>query len=154
MPLFIVLLLLVPLIEIYLLIEVGEVIGALPTIGLCVLTALLGGALLKHQGLRTLLSARGALDRGEVPAIQLFEGMVLAVGGVLLMVPGFATDAIGFVCLLPFTRRLVVRGILARVQVRRGPAGPPHGPDGSPQPRSEPESHRTIEGEYQRRDQD
>jgi UPF0716 protein FxsA len=148
LPLFILLFLLVPLIELYLLIEVGQVIGALPTIALCVLSAVAGAALLRQQGVRTLISAKSALDRGEVPAVQLFEGMLLAVGGVLLLVPGFVTDAVGLACLLPFTRRWLVHRLLARVQVRHGVVRTARRPGEHPRPSN------TIEGEYRRHDPD
>ena len=82
-----------PLCELYLLIEVGSVIGALPAIGLCIATAALGAALVRSQGLRTLRDVHGALGRGEVPAVAMLEGVVLAIAGVLLLTPGLITDA-------------------------------------------------------------
>lgn len=135
----------VPLVELYLLIEVGSVIGALPTIALCLLTAVVGGALLRYQGLQVMFRAQRSMAQGEVPAIEMFEGVALAAGGVLLLTPGFATDVIGFICLIPWTRRALVRAFLRRVTVRGG--GPP-GPGGSHQ------SHHqsTIEGDFRRRD--
>lgn len=144
MPLFVIAFIGVPLVEIYLLIEIGQVIGALPTIALCVLTAILGGGLLRHQGLSTLHRARTNLDQGKVPALELLEGVALLVGGALLMTPGFATDALGFACLLPPTRRMLVRAILARATITYGPPGGGAG-DGR-------HGHDTIEGEYRRRD--
>ena len=98
----------VPLAELYLLIEVGSMIGALPAIGLCVATAAVGAALVRSQGLRTLRDVHGALGRGELPAVAMLEGVVLAVAGVLLLTPGLATDAIGFVALVPPLRRSVL----------------------------------------------
>lgn len=146
MPIFLLLFLIVPLVEIYLLIQVGQVIGALPTIALCILTAFVGSALLRHQGLGTLRRAQAGLNRGEVPALELFEGVALAVGGVLLLVPGFATDIAGLICLIPFTRRRVVGAVLRRLRIVYGPAR--RGSDGGPGGR------RTIEGEFERRDRD
>lgn len=146
MPIFIVLFLGIPLVEIYLLIQVGHVIGALPTIALCVLTAIIGGSLLRQQGFETLQRARSNLDRGQVPAMELFEGVALAVGGALLLTPGFATDAVGFACLIPFTRRYLIRAALKRVNVTYGPAG---GGGAAP-----PGRHDVIEGEFRRRDRD
>ena len=146
------LLLFTPLIEIFILIEIGSVIGAVPTIGLCILTALLGAALLRHQGIRTLQRARTNLDRGTVPALEMLEGVALAVGGLLLMTPGFFTDAIGFACLIPFTRRLLVGMVLKRVHIVYGPiegSTRRHPPTGKGGAGGEP---RVIEGEYQRRD--
>ena len=140
------LLLLTPLIELYVLIEIGRVIGALSTIALCILTALIGAALLRHQGLQTLRRARVNLDRGTVPALEMFEGVALALGGILLMTPGFLTDAMGFACLIPVTRRLLVGMALARVHVVHGPVARPR--DGR-----RPDTN-VIEGEYKRRDED
>ncbi|MDX1610327.1 MAG: FxsA family protein, partial [Halofilum sp. (in: g-proteobacteria)] len=125
---FLLLFLLVPLVEIYVLIEVGTVIGALPTIALCVLTAVVGAGLLRVQGFQTMRRAQENLNRGEIPAIEMFEGVALAFGGALLLTPGFLTDAVGFLCLVPWTRRWLIRMALARMQVQYGPAGGPRGP--------------------------
>ncbi|MDZ7747964.1 MAG: FxsA family protein [Halofilum sp. (in: g-proteobacteria)] len=121
MPAFILLFLVVPLVEIYLLIEVGQVIGALPTVGLCVLTAVVGGALLRYQGFQTMVRAQQNLQRGRIPAIEMFEGVALAIGGALLLTPGFATDVIGFLCLVPWSRRAMIRAAMRRMQVSYGP---------------------------------
>ena len=94
----------VPLIEIYFLIQVGQHIGALSTILLCILTAALGAILLRIQGLLTLLRAREKLHQGEIPADHLLEGLILLIAGVLLLTPGFVTDVIGFLCLVPSLR--------------------------------------------------
>lgn len=146
LPTLILLFLVVPLVEIYVLIEVGQVIGALPTIGLCVLTAVLGGGLLRHQGLRTMLRAQENIARGQVPAIEMLEGIALAVGGALLLTPGFLTDVVGFLCLIPWTRRMLVRAALRRMNVTWGP--PPGGPGTGGADR------RTLEGDYRRHDRD
>lgn len=146
LPTLILLFLVVPLVEIYVLIEVGQVIGALPTIGLCVLTALLGGGLLRHQGLRTMLRAQENIVRGQVPAIEMLEGIALAVGGALLLTPGFLTDTIGFLCLIPWTRRMLVRAALRRMNVTWGPPPGGRGPGGA--------DRHTLEGDYRRHDRD
>ncbi len=96
---------LVPIIEMWILIEVGGLIGALPTIALVVLTATLGLSLLKRQGLSTLMRARRKMDEGSIPASELVSGVMIAVGGALLLTPGFVTDAIGFALLIPRTRQ-------------------------------------------------
>jgi UPF0716 protein FxsA len=116
-PILLVLIITVPLVEIYLLIQIGALIGVLPTILLVVLTAVLGTVLLRQQGLATLNRLRATLRRGELPALEILEGVALLVGGALLLTPGFFTDAIGLLCLLPASRRIVVRGILSRVVV-------------------------------------
>ena len=104
LPSFIVL----PILEMYILIEVGSLIGAFNTIGLVLLTALLGLILLRLQGFQTLLNARNKLLQAELPTEEIVTGIFLAVGGALLLTPGFVTDFIGFMCLLPFTRRFLM----------------------------------------------
>jgi UPF0716 protein FxsA len=141
----------VPLIELFILIEVGSAIGALATIGLCVATAVLGTALLRQQGLRTLRRAQQSLDQRRLPALELLEGVVLVLGGIVLLFPGLVTDLFGFACLLPFSRRWLVRLMLSRLELRVVAMGgkPPEqrvDPDGrSPRPR-------IIDAEYRRRD--
>ena len=145
MPALFLLFLIVPLVEIYILIEVGQVIGALPTILACVGTALLGGGLLRHQGLQTMNRARGNLDRGQLPAMEMLEGVALVIGGALLLTPGFATDLVGFLCLLPWTRRGLIRLALRRMQVYYTSGPGPRGPGGV-------RGRHTLEGEYRRDD--
>jgi UPF0716 protein FxsA len=105
---------LVPIVEMWILIEVGGWIGALPTIALVVLTATLGLSLLKRQGLSTLLSARRKMDEGSIPASELVSGVMIAVGGALLLTPGFVTDAIGFALLIPQTRQWLLFKLIDR----------------------------------------
>ncbi len=109
------LLILAPLFEIYLFIHIGSAIGALPTLFITILTAFIGVAMLRVQGINTLFRYRGAVARGEVPAVELLEGFVLLVGGALLLTPGFLTDGIGFLCLLPASRMYIVRHIIYRI---------------------------------------
>lgn len=133
----------VPLIEIYLLIKVGGVIGALPTVALVVFTAVLGSWMMRVQGLSTLNRVRAMLMNGEVPAIEAMEGVVLLVGGALLLTPGFFTDALGFLAMVPPVRRrfivwMLKRGVIKVAGRRRGAYSSPHrGPS-------------VIEGEYRR----
>ncbi len=134
--------LIVPIIEIYLLIQVGGVIGAVPTVFLVVFTAVLGALLLRQQGFATLGRVQASMARGELPALQLLEGVLLLFGGALLLTPGFFTDAIGFVCLIPPLRQGLIawfirRGVLNVSGVGEASHGQHHGP-------------RTIEGEYSR----
>ena len=105
MRLMILLFISVPLIEMWLLIEVGGLIGAPLTILAVVATAMIGLALLRRQGASTLLRAHRRLDQGELPAVELIEGFALAIGGALLLTPGFMTDVLGFSCLIPWSRR-------------------------------------------------
>ena len=130
---------LTPIIEMYLLIEVGGYIGTLPTITLVMLTAIIGVALLRRQGLATLTRGMGRLQRGEVPAQEMAEGILLAISGALLLTPGFITDAVGFTFLLPMTRVHIARRLLSKVSVVGVEAGQGPGPtiiEGEFQPRS------------------
>lgn len=113
-PIFFVLFLVIPIIEIFFLIKVGEVIGALPTIILVVLTAVIGAWLLRQQGLSTLARFQQNLSTGKIPAQEMVEGIMLAVGGALLMTPGFVTDTMGFLCLLPFSRKFMAARVIKR----------------------------------------
>ncbi len=109
--------LLVPILEIYLLIQVGSVIGALWTVALVVLTAFVGAYLLRLQGFATLQRARESLARGELPAGSLLEGAILLVSGALLLTPGFFTDAVGFICLVPAARQGIAAWLMSRFTV-------------------------------------
>lgn len=102
----------IPIVEVYFLIQVGSIIGAGWTILLVVLTAVIGVNLLREQGISTLMRANQAMAAGQVPAMEMMEGLFLAVGGALLITPGFFTDFAGFVCLLPVTRRGLIKYLL------------------------------------------
>jgi UPF0716 protein FxsA len=104
-----------PIFEMLLLIEVGSKIGALNTVAVVLLTAMIGLALLRKQGLDTLLRANQKINSGEVPAQEMAEGLALAAGGALLLTPGFITDGIGFCLLMPVTRQLLVKTIFTRL---------------------------------------
>lgn len=108
---------LTPIVEMYLLIEVAGYIDAWPTIFLVMLTAVIGVGLLKRQGLATLTRGMSRMQRGEVPAREMAEGILLAVAGALLVTPGFVTDAVGFILLFPPTRMLIANRLLQRIQV-------------------------------------
>jgi UPF0716 protein FxsA len=105
---FLLLFILIPILEMWLLIQVGSHIGALATIGLVLLTAMIGLALLRQQGFATLLRANQKMEAGQLPAQEIVDGLFLAVGGALLLTPGFFTDAIGFICLIPGLRKLLL----------------------------------------------
>lgn len=139
-PIFAFLFLVVPIVEIYLLIQVGSVIGAFPTILLVVATAVIGAFLLRQQGLSTLARFQNNMANGTLPAKEMMEGVLLIVGGALLMTPGFFTDTIGFLCLIPFTRRYMVDQVIKRslFKAQAGMSGF-HGADASGD---------IIEGEY------
>ena len=127
----------VPLIEIAVFVEVGAALGLWPTLGLVVLTAVLGTWQLRAQGLATLLSARNQVERGALPTRELFDGACLLVAGALLLTPGFVTDGVGFFLFLRPVRDillgLLARHVQARAQNRVYVAGekvPPGGRDG------------------------
>jgi len=126
----------IPLIEIYLFIQVGGAIGVWSTIGLVVLTAFIGTALLRQQGLATLARAQSELDRQQLPVRELFDGVCLLIGGLLLLTPGFLTDAFGFALLIPPLRAILGRGVWAALARSRNvhfsvygnPGAGPHRP--------------------------
>jgi UPF0716 protein FxsA len=140
-PSLLLLFLFVPLLEIWLLIKVGSLIGALPTVALVVLTAVIGAALARYQGLATLQRLQSTLARGEAPAIEMVEGVILLLGALLLLTPGFFTDALGFACLIPPLRRRLAWWALRRITLVT--------PGGVRSPRP---ATRTIEGEFHRED--
>ena len=117
-PIFFILFLVIPIIEVFFLIKVGETIGAFPTIILVVLTAVIGAGLLKQQGLSTLARFKQNLSSGKIPAQEMVEGIMLAIGGALLMTPGFVTDTLGFLCLFPFSRSYIAATIIKRSSVK------------------------------------
>jgi UPF0716 protein FxsA len=135
---------LIPLVEVYVLIQVGSQIGAGWTIFLVVLTAVIGVNLLRHQGLSTLMRATQLMQQGQIPAMEMFEGIFLAVGGALLITPGFFTDTLGFICLLPYTRRGIIRYLLLNSTIQSTYSV-------HKENTNRPES-KTIEGEFHRED--
>lgn len=134
---------LIPLIEIYLLIQVGSAIGALSTVALVVLTAVIGALLLRHQGLFTYARVQQALARGELPTMAMLEGLVLLVCGALLLTPGFFTDTLGFLALIPPLRQWLILKVLEKGVIRTV----------GPQPRQPGTGPQTLEGEYRREDE-
>jgi len=99
---------LIPLLELYVLIEVGSGIGGLTTIALCLLTAAVGGMIIRVQGLQTLLQAKKSMQQHELAEHGL-HGVMLVIAGVFLFIPGFITDTLGFLLLVPAVRRWIVR---------------------------------------------
>ncbi|MDQ6987342.1 MAG: FxsA family protein [Mariprofundaceae bacterium] len=108
---------LVPLLELWVLIEVGSGIGGLPTIALCLLTAALGGFLIRWQGMSTLIDAQKRMLHGEAPIEHGLHGLMIAFSGILLFIPGFITDAIGFLLLFPPFRRLLIKRLIPVRQI-------------------------------------
>jgi len=139
-----ILFLVIPLVEIYFLISVGEVIGAFATVFMVVFTAILGAILLRSQGLSTLRRVQEASARGEIPALEMIEGMMLLVGGALLLTPGFFTDAIGFICLITPLRQAVIRYWIKRYGSSI---------QGQSRQDSKAKGPQTLEGEYWKDDE-
>jgi len=122
----------VPILEIYVIIQVGQVIGAAWTIVLLIADSIFGSWLIRREGRRAWLGLTTALESGRMPAAELADGALILVGGTLMLSPGFVTDAFGILMILPFTRP-VARRLLTRVVSRRlldvrrpgpGPQGP------------------------------
>jgi len=127
---------LVPLVELFLLIEIGRRIGGLPTIALVLLTGALGALLAKREGARTLGRLRSDLASGRMPADPLLNGAAILIGGAVLITPGILTDLLGFALLIPQTRAALIgraRRALARrtrkgkgeIEARYWSSGPP-----------------------------
>ena len=108
----------VPAVELMLLIEVGGRIGVMATIALIVGTGVAGWSLLKYQGIATMRRIRAELQEGRVPAAEMVAGLVLLGSGLFLLTPGFLTDMVGFLMLVPAIRQTVAKGLIRRYQGR------------------------------------
>lgn len=143
MPILILLVFLcIPIAEIAVFIKAGQIIGLGWTLALVVLTAMLGTALLRRQGLRTLTLTQQKLDRGELPVGELFDGLCILAAGVLLLIPGFITDIIGLTLFIPPVRKILgtamLRAILRSRNTRFWVNGEEVAPSGGP----------VIDGDY------
>ena len=113
---FLILILLIPAIEIFLLIKIGSQIGAITTILLIFTTAVVGIYYAKYEGLNTLKSGFSQLIKNEMPAYEIMSGAVIAFAALLLIIPGFATDLIGFFLVFPLTRKLIFGGLIKKYE--------------------------------------
>ena len=104
-----------PMIELYLLIMLGARIGPMPTIGLIVLTGVIGASLARQQGLSTLAKIQNELKQGRAPTQELVEGAMIVVGGLVLLTPGILTDLFGFSMMIPGIRRSLARQFKVRI---------------------------------------
>lgn len=120
----------VPLVEIYLIVQLGQAVGAWWTILLLIGSGVLGAVLVRREGRRAWRALQEALGSGRMPARELADGALVLVGGTLLITPGFVTDVVGLAVVLPLTRPLA-RGALARLVSRRLTVVPPHRPGGA-----------------------
>jgi UPF0716 protein FxsA len=136
----------IPIFELYLLITIGKLIGVWPTIFVVIFTAIVGVQLLRIQGLATLQRVQNTLAQGQVPAEALIEGLLLLIGGALLLTPGFFTDAIGFMCLLPLPRMYLARWLNHYIQTASFSQTTPS--------QTTKKQGMTVEGECRREDDD
>lgn len=176
MPYLFLLFVLMPIVEIAVLIQVGGAIGGWTTIGIVILTAVIGTVMLRQQGMATLGKAQQRMAAGEMPAQQMLEGLLLLIGGILLLTPGFITDFFGFCTLFPWSREFLAKKLASKSMAGAGifvggtPFSNQPGPGptgGTPGPR--PERNRTgtsqsgtperpskggdvIDGDYERLD--
>lgn len=147
-PILFLLFFLIPLIEIYILIQVGSIIGAPLTIFSVVFTAVLGAYLIRRQGFKTFARFQGKLQNGEIPAQEIVDGFCLLIAGAFLMTPGFFTDAMGFALLIPPVRQLIYQRVSnsASVHIMTGRQG---NDPGSTQTKNQP-----IDAEYKQIDEE
>ncbi|WP_394127461.1 FxsA family protein [Vibrio hepatarius] len=164
-PILLLLFIFVPIIEIGLFIQVGGFLGLWPTIALVLITAFVGASLVRSQGLQTLMSVQNRLQQGELPAQQIFEGVMLAVAGVLLLTPGFMTDALGMLVLLPAPRAMIAKYLMGKMVVKSMGSNGFHGSfqgdqfgqspfEQDPFHRDDSQQGSTFEGEFERKDDD
>ena len=109
---------LIPIIEIYLFIEIGGQIGAFNTISLIFITAIIGVIYARYEGLNTLRSGFSQLIKNEAPVYEIISGAAIAFAALLLIIPGFATDIIGFTLIIPFTRKLIFKSFSSKFKVK------------------------------------
>ncbi|MGI8699558.1 MAG: FxsA family protein [Mycobacteriales bacterium] len=122
-PVLLVVFILVPLVEIYVISRVGHLIGLPLTLGVLLLVSVLGAVVVKREGVRAWRNVRAATGHGRMPAREMVDGALVLVGGVLLLTPGFLTDALGFALVLPVTRPIARRLLMSLVLGRFTPAG-------------------------------
>jgi UPF0716 protein FxsA len=159
------LLIVVPLVELYILIQVGSVIGALPTIAMVIGISIFGAWMLKRQGMSALLKADAAMKSGKMPVEAVLDSVALIAAGALLMTPGLLTDALGVLLLIPPVRRRIARALLYRLMKNgmfkvqtfstrssgaRSSGGPQSKPGGGRSGKDGP----VIDGEFERLDGD
>ncbi len=127
---------LIPIVEIYLFIKIGSIIGAFNTISLILLTAITGIIYARYEGLNTLRSAFTQLVKNELPAYEIISGAIITFAALLLIIPGFATDIIGFLLIFPLTRKIILKKFSKKIK------------------REKREKNNFIEGEFEDIDDD
>ncbi|NVZ48870.1 membrane protein FxsA [Pseudomonas sp. B6002] len=153
---FLLLFLLFPVLELFVFVQVSSAIGFFPALLLIILGSMLGVLVLRVAGLATALRARESLNRGELPAQTMLEGLMMALAGGLLILPGFISDVVGLVMLLPFTRKLLAGKMRQRAEeaaIRQRAFADDLQSRGGPTPRQPLEREGdVIEGEFEHRD--
>ncbi|MGH1352740.1 MAG: FxsA family protein [Methyloligellaceae bacterium] len=114
MPILLLIFIVIPLAEIYVFIQVGSLIGTWYTIGLVIITAIIGTSLLRLQGYGVLSRAQSTLNKGDLPVDSVIDGVFLLIAGALLLTPGLITDAIGFLLFVPLLRRAIAKAVFKR----------------------------------------
>ena len=146
-PLFV----LLPILEIYVLLEVGGLIGPLPTIGVILFTAVVGYRLFRAQGLEKLQKMRSTMNgsiQNQTLAMDMAEGVAILLAGVLLLTPGFVTDAFGFACLIPPIRKIMIKRVMARSVIKAGQSFQYQAHHNPQHTDSNDQNTNVIEGEY------
>ncbi|MFC4116064.1 FxsA family protein [Nonomuraea zeae] len=149
--------LIVPVLEIWLLIQVGSVIGGPATVALLIADSLFGAWLVRREGRRAWRALQNALESGRMPDRELADGGLILVGGALLLTPGFFTDVFGFLCILPFTRPMMRRlgsWFFDRRVKKMAAASPYANLFPPPQDAAAPQGGRVVHGEVIREDRD
>ncbi|TCI04575.1 FxsA family protein [Corallincola luteus] len=117
----------IPILEVSVIIQVGSVLGVMPTVALMILSAMIGASLVRSQGVATLMSVRQKMAQGQMPSTEIVEGLLLLVAGVLLVTPGFVTDIVGILILTAPLRKLVALALIKRFQFQVVNAAAPGG---------------------------
>ena len=108
----------IPIVEIYLLIEIGSIFGVLTAITLVILTGSLGAFMARMQGLQTLFRIQGSLREGRMPSRELLDALLIVIAGLVLLTPGFLTDSAGFLLLIPTTRNTIITWLQRQIELR------------------------------------
>lgn len=137
---FLVIFIVIPLLEIMVFASVGDEIGLMNTLLLALITAIIGGMLVKRQGLQTIMAMRDSADRGQMPLSALFDGFCLVIAGATLITPGFITDTVGFLLLVPAVRSAIKAYIRDHTDI---------GMSGGEYQKHTPQNPNIIEGEYE-----
>ena len=108
----------IPIVEIYLLIEIGSIFGVLTAITLVILTGFLGAFMARMQGLQTLFRIQESLREGRMPSVELLDALLIVIAGLVLLTPGFLTDSVGFLLLIPTTRKSIISWLQRQIELK------------------------------------